>query len=89
MEKRNKHVIHYDLWWNPAVEAQATDRAYRIGQKRNVMVHRLITTGTFEERIDEMIKSKKELADLTVDSEENWITEMNNEQIMELITLNK
>jgi len=60
------NVIHYDLWWNPAVEEQATDRTYRIGQTRNVTVHRLITIGTFEEKIDEMIKRKKELADLTV-----------------------
>jgi len=81
------HVIHYDLWWNPAVEAQATDRAYRIGQNRNVMVHRLLTKGTFEENIDEMIQSKKELANLTVSSGENWITEMNTEQIQELVTL--
>lgn len=81
------HVIHYDLWWNPAVEAQATDRAYRIGQNRNVMVHRLLTTGTFEERIDEMINSKKELANLTVGSGENWITEMSTEQLKDLISL--
>ncbi len=83
------HVIHYDLWWNPAVEAQATDRAYRIGQTRNVMVHRLLATGTFEERIDEMIKSKKELADLTVGSGENWITEMSTEQLKDLVSLRK
>ncbi|MBQ8168777.1 DEAD/DEAH box helicase, partial [bacterium] len=57
------NVIHYDLWWNPAVEDQATDRTYRIGQDKNVMVHRMITLGTFEEKIDEMLKSKKELAD--------------------------
>ena len=53
------NVIHYDLWWNPAVEDQATDRTYRIGQDKNVMVHRMITLGTFEEKIDEMLKSKK------------------------------
>lgn len=81
------HVIHYDLWWNPAVEAQATDRAYRIGQQRNVMVHRLITTGTFEERIDEMIQSKKDLANLTVGSSESWVTEMSNEQLKDLVSL--
>lgn len=81
------HVIHYDLWWNPAVEAQATDRAYRIGQKRNVMVHRLITTGTFEEKIDEMIQSKKELANLAVGSGESWITEMSTEQLKDLVSL--
>ncbi len=80
-------VIHYDLWWNPAVEAQATDRAYRIGQKRNVQVHRMITENTFEEKIDAMIQGKKELADLTVASGEQWITELSNEDIKELVSL--
>jgi SNF2 family DNA or RNA helicase len=64
------NVIHYDLWWNPAVEAQATDRTYRIGQSRKVIVHRLITISTFEEKIDEMISAKKELAELTVSTGE-------------------
>lgn len=82
------NVIHYDLWWNPAVEAQATDRAYRIGQQSNVTVHRLITLGTFEEKIDEMIRAKKELADLTVSAGEQWITEMSDRQIRELFSLN-
>ena len=77
----------YDLWWNPAVEAQATDRAYRIGQRSNVMVYRLITTGTFEERIDQMIQSKKELANLTVGSGKNWITELNNDQLRDIFSL--
>lgn len=81
------NVIHYDLWWNPAVEAQATDRAYRIGQKSKVMVYRLLTTGTFEERIDEMIQSKKELANLTVSSGESWITELTNAQLKDLIRI--
>jgi SNF2 family DNA or RNA helicase/uncharacterized Zn finger protein len=81
------HVIHYDLWWNPAVEAQATDRAYRIGQKSNVMVYRLLTTGTFEERIDEMIQSKKDLANIAVSSGEQWITEFNNDQLANLFSL--
>jgi len=67
------NVIHFDLWWNPAVEAQATDRAYRIGQQRNVQVHRFITRATFEERINEMMRAKRELADLTVGSGEQWI----------------
>ena len=80
-------VIHYDLWWNPAVEAQATDRAYRIGQKKNVQVHRLITEKTFEEKIDAMIQSKKELADLTVASGEQWLTEMSDKDIRELVSL--
>ena len=80
-------MIHYDLWWNPAVEAQATDRAYRIGQDKNVMVHRLITIGTFEEKIDEMIKAKKELADLTVSTGEQWITELSDRELKELFSL--
>ena len=78
------HVIHYDLWWNPAVEAQATDRAYRIGQKSNVMVHRFITKNTFEERINEMIQSKKALADMTVATGENWIGNLSNKELREL-----
>lgn len=78
------HVIHYDLWWNPAVEAQATDRAYRIGQKSNVMVHRFITKNTFEERINEMIQSKKALAQMTVATGENWIGNLSNKELKEL-----
>ncbi|MDR1882929.1 MAG: DEAD/DEAH box helicase [Prevotella sp.] len=81
------HVIHYDLWWNPAVEAQATDRAYRIGQKSNVMVHRFITKGTFEERINEMIQSKKALANMTVSTGENWIGNLNNNELRDLFEL--
>lgn len=81
------HVIHYDLWWNPAVEAQATDRAYRIGQKKNVIVHRLLTTGTFEEQIDQMIQQKKELASLAVSTGENWVTELTNDQLKDLVTI--
>lgn len=78
------HVIHYDLWWNPAVEAQATDRAYRIGQKSNVMVHRFITKNTFEERINEMIQSKKALAQMTVATGENWIGNLSNKELKDL-----
>lgn len=81
------HVIHYDLWWNPAVEAQATDRAYRIGQKANVMVHRFITRGTFEERINEMIQNKKALANMTVASGENWIGNLSNKELKNLFEL--
>ncbi|MBQ9273383.1 MAG: DEAD/DEAH box helicase [Succinivibrio sp.] len=77
-------VIHYDLWWNPAVEAQATDRAYRIGQTRNVQVYRLICANTFEEKINEMINSKKELAELTVATGEKWIGDLSNRQIEEI-----
>lgn len=78
------HVIHYDLWWNPAVEAQATDRAYRIGQHKNVQVHRFITQNTFEERIDAMIQEKKHLADLTVSTGENWIGKLSNKELHEI-----
>jgi len=82
-----QNVIHFDLWWNPAVEAQATDRAYRIGQKNNVMVHRLITQSTFEEKIDKMIKDKKELADLAVSKGEKWIGDFSNTELRELFSL--
>jgi SNF2 family DNA or RNA helicase len=78
------HVIHYDLWWNPAVENQATDRAYRIGQKKNVMVHRMICKNTFEERINEIIQRKKYLAEMTVTTGENWIGKLNNKELKEI-----
>ena len=81
------NVIHYDLWWNPAVEDQATDRTYRIGQDKNVMVHRMITLGTFEEKIDEMLKAKKELADLAVYEGEKIITELSDDEIYQIFTL--
>lgn len=81
------HVIHYDRWWNPAVENQATDRAYRIGQKRFVHVHKLITTGTIEEKIDQMLESKQSLNDQIIQSE-NWITELSEHELEELFTLN-
>ncbi len=82
------HVIHFDRWWNPAVENQATDRAYRIGQKNNVMVHKLVCKGTIEEKIDVMIESKKELAANVIGSGgESWITEMSNEELLSVLTL--
>lgn len=81
------HVIHFDLWWNPAVEAQATDRAYRIGQKSNVMVHRFITKNTFEEKINDMIQAKKALAEMTVSTGENWIGNLSNRELKELFTV--
>ncbi len=85
---RASHVIHFDRWWNPAVENQATDRAYRIGQKNNVMVHKLVCKGTIEEKIDEMIASKTELAQNVIGSGgENWITEMSNEQLLSIMRL--
>lgn len=81
------HVIHYDLWWNPAVETQATDRAYRIGQKNNVMVHRFITKNTFEEKINEMIQRKKALAEMTVATGEGWIGNMSNKELRDLFDM--
>lgn len=82
-------VIHFDLWWNPAVEAQATDRAFRIGQKKNVMVHRFITTASFEERINNMIQEKKNLANLTVAHGEQWIGDLSNQELRKLFALGK
>ncbi|MFZ2631079.1 MAG: DEAD/DEAH box helicase [Desulfosalsimonadaceae bacterium] len=82
------HVIHFDRWWNPAVENQATDRAFRIGQKKNVMVHAFITEGTIEEKIDRMLEDKKSLSDKLVEaSGETLITEMGNEELMTLFRL--
>ena len=83
------HVIHFDRWWNPAVENQATDRAFRIGQKKNVQVHKFICLGTMEERIDEMIERKKELADSIVGTGEAWLTEMSTDQLKEVFTLGR
>lgn len=82
------HVIHFDRWWNQAVENQATDRAFRIGQKKNVIVHKLVCEGTIEEKIDAMIQSKKELAENVIGSGgEKWITELSNEELMSMLRL--
>jgi SNF2 family DNA or RNA helicase len=86
---RANHVFHFDRWWNPAVENQATDRAFRIGQKRNVQVHKFVTTGTLEEMIDDMIESKKGLAQAVVGSGENWLTEMGTEELRRVVTLRR
>ncbi|MHA6509034.1 DEAD/DEAH box helicase [Tessaracoccus sp. Y1736] len=83
------HVIHLDRWWNPAVEDQATDRAFRIGQKRNVQVRKFIGTGTLEERIDQMIDEKKELANMVVGDGEAWLTELSSAQLRDLFALSK
>jgi len=81
------HVVHLDRWWNPAVENQATDRAFRIGQRKDVQVRKLVCVGTVEERIDAMLTSKKELADLAVGTGESWVTELSTEQLSELLRL--
>jgi superfamily II DNA or RNA helicase len=82
------HVVHFDRWWNPAVENQATDRAFRIGQQRNVVVHKFITQGTVEEKIDKMIEAKTKLAqDILPDLKASWITELDNRQLLELFRL--
>ncbi len=82
------HVIHFDRWWNPAVEDQATDRAFRIGQQKNVVVHKFITKGTIEEKIDKMISDKVVLVNNIIpEKQENWITEMDNRQLMDLFRL--
>lgn len=81
------HVVHLDRWWNPAVENQATDRAFRIGQRRDVQVRKLVCVGTLEERIDSMISNKQELADLAIGTGEKWITEMSADQLHDLLIL--
>ncbi len=86
---RANHVFHFDRWWNPAVENQATDRAYRIGQEKNVFVHKMVTLGTLEERIDQMLEEKQRLAEGIVGSDEAWLTELNDEAFRDLIKLNR
>jgi non-specific serine/threonine protein kinase len=81
------NVVHFDRWWNPAVEDQATDRAFRIGQKRNVQVRKFVCGGTLEERIDTMIEAKRALADRIVGSGEGWITELSTDQLREVVAL--
>ncbi len=86
---RANHVFHFDRWWNPAVENQATDRAFRIGQKKNVQVHKFVCVGTLEERIDQIIDSKKVLAEQVVGAEESWLTELSTDQLRDLFTLSR
>jgi superfamily II DNA or RNA helicase len=83
------HVFHFDRWWNPAVENQATDRAFRIGQTRTVHVHKFICSGTLEERIDQMIERKTELAEQIIGAGEQWVTELSTGQLRELLTLRR
>ena len=86
---RANHVFHFDRWWNPAVEDQATDRAFRIGQTRNVLVHKFVCLGTLEERIDQMIEDKKVLAESIVGKGENWLTEMTTADLRTLVNLRR
>ena len=83
------HVFHFDRWWNPAVENQATDRVFRIGQARNVQVHKFICAGTLEEKIDEMIERKKEIAEKVVGAGEGWLTELSNDGLKDVLALSK
>lgn len=86
---RANHVFHFDRWWNPAVEDQATDRAFRIGQTKDVWVHKFICLGTLEERIDDLIESKKTLAESVIGAGEDWLTELDTDQLRELVALNQ
>ncbi len=83
------HVFHFDRWWNPAVENQATDRAYRMGQTKDVQVHKFISLGTLEEKIDEMLESKQQLSDDVISSSESWITELSTDALKDLFTLRR
>ena len=86
---RANHVFHFDRWWNPAVENQATDRVFRIGQTRNVQVHKFVCTGTLEEKIHDMIESKKQLAEQVVGAGEEWLTELDSDQLRNLLILDR
>src|SRR5204862_4400987 len=81
------HVFHYDRWWNPAVEDQATDRAYRIGQKRAVQVYKLVCAGTVEDKIDQLLEKKRKLAAKVIGAGESWITELDDGGLRELFSL--
>jgi SNF2 family DNA or RNA helicase len=80
-------VFHFDRWWNPAVEDQATDRAFRIGQRRQVFVHKFVCAGTLEEKIDEIIERKRSMAQSIVGSGEEWLTKLSTAELRELLTL--
>ena len=83
------HVFHFDRWWNPAVEAQATDRAHRVGQTKNVQVHKFVCIGTMEERIDRLLSEKQALADQIVGGGDEWLTGLSTDQLREYLTLSK
>ena len=86
---RANHVVHYDRWWNPAVEDQASDRAWRIGQERTVQIHRMVCEGTVEDRIGALLTAKRSLADAVVGSGEGWITELTNDDLAALVELGR
>ena len=86
---RANHVFHFDRWWNPAVEDQATDRVYRIGQTKNVQIHKFLCAGTLEDKIDDMIEAKKGLAESIVGADENWITELSTTELKKIFELQK
>ena len=86
---RANHVFHFDRWWNPAVENQATDRAFRIGQRRDVQVHKFVCLGTLEERIDDLIESKRALAENVLGTGEAWLTELSTDQLRDLLALRR
>lgn len=86
---RANHVFHFDRWWNPAVENQATDRAFRIGQKRNVQVHKFVCKGTLEEKINDIIESKKQLSEQTINAGEQWLTELDTDKLRNLLILDR
>jgi len=86
---RATHVFHFDRWWNPAVEDQASDRAYRVGQTKNVLVHKLVVSGTIEEKIDEILESKRGLADAVVGEGEAWLTELDDDALREIFALDR
>jgi SNF2 family DNA or RNA helicase len=83
------HVFHFDRWWNPAVEDQAADRAHRIGQSRQVQVHKFVCIGTLEERIDAMLEQKRSLAQSVIGTGESWITELSTEALRDLFALSR
>jgi SNF2 family DNA or RNA helicase len=86
---RANHVFHFDRWWNPAVENQATDRAFRIGQRRNVQVHKFVVAGTREARSVDIGENQQAITETIVGSGENWLTELDTEQLRELLTLRR
>ena len=84
---RATHVIHYDRWWNPAVEDQATDRAYRIGQTHSVCVYKMVSQGTLEERISDLLEEKRALAESVIGGGEGWVTELDDDALANLVLL--